>query len=102
MNTQRLVALGELAGDLRRAIRPRLNNADCQTPEEKRITAGMEAEYAHYIERIDTEVIELKAANPKHFWHPDDPQYKALKAKWKAEREARLRVNPNDDKESNT
>ena len=102
MNTQRLVALGELAGDLRRAIWPRLNNAEFQTPEAKAITAGMEAEYAHYIESIDTEVIELKVTYPNRFWTPDDPKFLALKAKWKAEREARLRVNPTDDKESNT
>ncbi len=100
MNTARLVALGELAGDLRRAIWPRLNNAEFQTPEAKKITAGMEAEYTHYIERIDTETAELKAAHPDRFWTPDDPKYLALKAKWKAERDARLRVNPTDYKES--
>lgn len=96
MNTQRLVALGELAGDLRRAIWPRLNNADCQTPEEKRITAGMEEEYVHYISRIDAEAAELRMAYPDRFWQEDSPEYIALKARWKAQREAR------NQKERNT
>ena len=91
MNTIRLKALGELAGEVRRRV-PQRTETNKATLAEKEAEDALMREYEHYLGAINNETQMLRQRHPEMFWKDDDPQYKELVSVW-AEKRAEQKAN---------